>query len=737
MKIDDNYWLNKSELKKIQPFTMLSNKVLGIKNSLANTSKSVLDFPKNTVAPTLSTDPQTFPLNTTPISEGPRTISLATNELKILLEQLALVAPNEAKLTLDASGDWLLDLPENKQTNLSLLMRHANLSHLALSDDIINQLAKFVPILNDAIYVLNNIPTENVFAHLPSSLVSAIRFYTSSEYTRFNAFWRGEPDETISDHQKNIQDQGLQLFLIGVFINTAIDRIPNLLSTHEECRDMMLPTELTLHRSEHLNQNEQVRLRRGLQAITPLMSTSYKGRPNLKITNASNYTVSVESISVFTHAEAEVLLSNHSVVEWGAIVNGKRTGKIVNTPDIDVASRYPVAKALSSAYRNHYSKQYNEVDDDGDTITINGIRIPRPVHALAHITECLVVLPSSIALFAEHAISDEMRAYCKNMSDQEFEFLSILVVYKNTGRESEVSFTSPKYDDYKNASAENFVKYAKQYTTYTDAQIAEGRELIRERGNPNYKSNDPIMQFRVRILNINHDLDLRRLFSEYTTDSALNQHLPLLQDTDAMRADFKRVKAFAAACIEAMGEMGMATDRQYHPPFHIFSTRVGVADELLNHRPAGIPSEEGTKLFVQVIRSFSNTTGLRPSVALENVGKQANLLMKEVDIILNEPFSSELYILKSKDDSMFDSQIQKNEPYSPIDNTIKNKYYAPEFFKPNPTISLAEYGKVLKSLFILNNSDLGSPYMWILFSQMFPVQKQLTYPDAPKLLTYK
>ncbi len=566
---------------------------------------------------TSSTSTSTLPLSqgSMLIHSGPRMRNQATWEMQDLLEKLILIAPNNVKVTLDASGDWLISMPNQEPTNLSLLMRHANLSHLVLSDTLINALAKLTPILDNAQYILDNLPAENVFSYLPKPLVAAIRFYTSMGYVRFNEFWRGEPDVDLKDHAKSIGDDALQLFLIGVFCNIAIARIPHLLSIHEDCQDMMLPTEFTLQRKEQLNQNEQVRLRRGLQGFGPLLSMSYKDRPTLEITNPSRYTVSVESISIFNDKdEAEILLTDNVTVEWGAIVNGKRTGQMVNTPDIDVAWRFPVAKALSIAFRNHYSKRYGEASSANDSQTVNGVLIHRPVHALAHITECLLFLPASIALFAEHALSAEMRLYCQTMSNEEFEFLSTLVVYKNTGRESEVSFRDPKYNLYKNASAENFVKYAKQYTSLTDAQIAQGRELIRERGNPNYTSDDPIMLARIQILNINHDLDLWRLFSDGVTESALILHLPLFVDNAKMRADFKLVKEFAVACITAMGEMGTTYTRNYRAPFHIFSTRVGIADELLQHCPRGIPSSEETKLFVQVIQSFTNSTSAKTAL---------------------------------------------------------------------------------------------------------------------------
>ena len=607
----------------------------------------LLEFSSTSVSTSESTPvlPRSFnPDDFTTWQQGPREKNLATQQLEVLLQKLAATQVGNASMKRVSGGDWYLCLRDTnnqvEETNVSVLLRHATFLHVRLTR-------------NEQLGLISHYPAwpkhqpkdaaikDTVYTKMKPYQRAALYIYTQKYYKEIHAFFRG-------NYANPYYDLGpLACLVVWAVMDQAKKKIPRLVSKFPEFQKDLITGDL--HRHEIFQAAEIEHHRRGVVSTGHILSLSISplGREQLQITGDIPWTVSMAPVSAY-EPEKEVQVDGQLHCVAGP--NGKTVARFVNSPDHDKPSRLVSATAMSFVYQHHLSKTYKDVPE---ATTIDGVVIERPYHNITMTGSTLCYLLPVVDLLIKHANSVEVTSTLRNLTNDDLEFLRLLIIFDVSGRESEVSFsTNPELARlYRIASGNNFATYAQRETQYSAEQIALGRELIIQRTVPGCELiNHPYWL----VISMIHVLDLVRCWDNTKYQKTLDEYRVYLSADQTADKDWQALIEFAEVCVEgfdnhrtARGKFGRGS------VFKLFSTWVNGVDQIVGEAPAHIPTPGDCKRIRDIFASLATQAShvashSAPASSSSNAGQQNS---DDLYKTLKDQFKSEKEFLHNFDQS--------------------------------------------------------------------------------------
>jgi ankyrin repeat protein len=462
------------------------------------------------------------------LAMGPLNKSEQTKLIEALLEQLSQKDIFENTVITYRDNQYFLTAPSQNEINLSVLIENANLSHLTLSNELIEKIGER---LQEVLKFWNVAKGKNAIINLlPPSERAPIYEYVGYAYRNINAFFRSEPlghDHIMNDSNKQYINHAN--FLIGCLLNNAVNKIPGLAEEHStgllsdeikklSCertfldRKEMLPTEVLARRTANpmVNINAVMSFsifEKGSQLI------NRKKNIHTKLDNGRGFNINTD--------EGEILYPHGSQFITKKVRDDYFVSTQVCSPTLE-RNHYWSKIALNYAWDNHLSKPYQEATNK---LTFDNTNVYRPNHSLPHTFRVMLLTGYVANYFAHFAQDDEFKAFCQSLSDNEMEWLRIGAAFSVTGRESEISPAEnpEKYGIYRRASADNFKQFVKIVKPSGADTIAETMaDVMHYMGHPDYETminqhSDEVERkrrnFFNRILSVAHKIDLVRCYN--------------------------------------------------------------------------------------------------------------------------------------------------------------------------------------------------------------------------------
>lgn len=168
-------------------------------------------------------------------------------------------------------------------------------------------------------------------------------------------------------------------------------------------------------------------------------------------------------------------------------------------------------------YEHHLKYRFTETHlcNTDAYLDVDGGRIERPNHGLAHTQRVTAFLQPVIDYLAEFAKDPKFRDFCKTLSSKLMEQLELASLFYVTGRESEASITSDKgtYHRYKIAAYKNFKDRAKKKGMNKE-EIQKFKNILlgAQQLYDNFGKASNEEQFLFNIITVAHRIDLFRCY---------------------------------------------------------------------------------------------------------------------------------------------------------------------------------------------------------------------------------
>lgn len=597
------------------------------------------------------------------LTQGPLNKSLATYGLEELLRNITTAKSEDILIRYDVTHGYILQIGSASEIYINHLLNQANFNHIDLSYDLVQAIGgcirKISPVFDEESLIHNGLEKKLPEAAQKALLC----YFGEWRYKNMNRLFRALPlIENIMYNWVTPIDGNANLlvhFLCGVLVNWAAKEVQLILAHSEERyllekvikgldSDMqqfkadndyfekqltlsvqkgilteeqstqlkplfsrlndLFPEYDLLDRGELLDESEELAstARRGANPIITPSVTSVSARKEgvelfhrngavrIKFENTNSYRLVLQGVGF----EREVLFPHGLSLIYTPNSTGGFFAKEVNSPGIIPTGSYWGATALSHAYHHHLQKIYA---DEACKVTVNNKIINRPNHGLAHTHRVMTFIKVIIDYFAHHAKEVQFRLFCIYISETEQDWLMVAAAFLVTGRESEIAVTEnlQRYNEFKQASQENFTKFLKTHPPkQEDAAMQQRMEhIVRHIGNPAYendfKGNPAInthdneleqkhRNFLHRIITTAHNLDLPRCYSPNEVDQAMASCRQFSMDTLGQQADYQRMLTYAIDLIKVHGD-ALRTDialdgtlipafQNYRAPFDRVST---------------------------------------------------------------------------------------------------------------------------------------------------------------------
>lgn len=480
----------------------------------------------------------------------PALYSLIQVRLKMILLEYGPMNKNEATLKLEklihylATREGGLGIKKNaheeyevqvfdkttnayQESNLTLLLRHANLSHLVYEEalsDTINGLGTALKDLIEKHGFPADIPVgSGAPSYLPEAIRQAIFLYSDSFYKNANRLFRGEALELDFEEKDTV----LFSFLLGILVTYGINTLPGLLHqphvlskekailqklrengyltdgkqmTQQEFKKLLMEPAL----KPLLSEEERGLLENAFLQLKPLLMENklYRGEEGLSsnVITARTYRISklqaltstsYRNLTSFVVGTNKTLTFFKSAPPYPTINSlsmmqsqqDEEEEEVIIPPGIQlltvpkgaafeasiVASPsvdvedYWFEHALGYCTTYHLSQPYREEDE---FIRINNEVIYRPNHGLLHTLRVATYIPLVMDYFARHANDPGFKLFCQRSRHTRMErYLKLAAVFSISGRESECSASSDRerYIRYRKASKQHFLQYVSCY----------------------------------------------------------------------------------------------------------------------------------------------------------------------------------------------------------------------------------------------------------------------------------
>ena len=502
------------------------------------------------------------------IDEGPLNKSISTYKVTKLLDDIANAPIENILFFYDEIEGYIIQLlPDSLKINLTLLLKDANLSHLTLSQELIERLGeKMDAITQDGKF---NQTESALLNALPQASQRAIQYYTAEKYQNINRLFRGvAPDKStnyvwLQPYDMYEKQNLLIYFICGALVNDAANKLQVLASTDERFQSF-LPTHPILSRKESLSQEIINRRRAAPYQVTPSI-TSFSASDDGFMSGSSNVVTKMDAANlrypIVNPTETEILIPHGETLVYAPRGNTTFFASIVRSPSLEQAGRYFSHQALLYAFKHHLKNSYSAGED---AISIADKTIQRPNHGLAHTFRVMKNIDNLVSYFAHHAEEEAFRSFCQTISEEGLECLRIAAAFSVTGRESEISAKNdlPLYKQYRESSEQYFRAFLEknQPTVFCkEGMVEKFAHLVRYMGDPNYETLAEKFKekdhqcYLHRILNIAHKLDLVRCYNPTEFKVALAPCVSLSRESDAQHFDFQQIIRYNIQLIKAHG----------------------------------------------------------------------------------------------------------------------------------------------------------------------------------------
>lgn len=550
---------------------------------------------------------------------GPLEKNDLTTQIEFLLEKIVNldIYPHDL-IYFNSQKHYILALPGQNEINLSLIIKHANLSQLVLKTELIEKIEKILR----QFYPNETYDEDNpIVKLLPPIQQLTIGFYAHSFYKNINKFLRSSPLK--SDSAPYTAHKEVICFLLNCLLHDAINKLRAL-------PDRLLKEKILVNRiaaryqvwiSDYVQkpetfidllkqaendtvispqEHEQIHTF-GINPILSLYKTKFplirgeKLKPqHIQGRLANPYTLpALTSFSAHTHGcanflghgqtctivenpphhyiintlEAEILLpQGEQVITLQG--PGYFISRIVRTPLLE-KNDYWSELALTYAHTHHLTQDYK---DQPDSIFINNINIPRPNHNSPPTYRGMLTIELIVSYFSYYAKDIAFRDFCTSLSKHNIEWLKSAAAFRFAGRESETSTSTnlEQYESYKESSTNHFALFVYNNNRQHEAISYTMAHIIRYMGNPQYetecsvhvspdKKND--YHFFHRILNMAHKLDLARCFTANAYRKEIDYCKDLSISSSAQNHALCQIIQYNIALIKAHGQ-GLLCDIQ-------------------------------------------------------------------------------------------------------------------------------------------------------------------------------
>ena len=546
------------------------------------------------------------------ISHGPLNKSYATHRVEQLLNSISDSFLDEIYCSYEPTGNYYI-----QSVDLTLLLRHSNLSHLELSDctiiglDILLTQTLGGDMVSKIEKNINSIQASSSVSWLPQPLRKALYLYSSNDYfMELNRMFRGEDQLPETVVTKN---SILCWFIIGSLATVALNRLPSILyDDHILTREKAIIKKIFSHydssevlshecyagivynalKANIIDQHEFDSVIHIYFEIAPLINSkrqliryernidttisnhrcerTYK---TLALTSTSCITKvamkqmlycytffnnapnlpTIASVSFKPEEQEIILVPGTQILYKPTDIDNEFSASIIMTPDSNILN-YWVEHALAHAYKNHLINSYKDINSED---IYDDISVARPNHGLPH-TYCVIKLIRPVMNYFRYFAKDErFREFCEQLIMNDTHIIEIAAAFSVTGRESELSYHDDKtrYLAYRHASADNLKNYLLHYIQ-SPAKKHQKKlvDAVREMGNMDYLPPDNERRFIQIILSLAHNLDLPRCCAPGRSQESISSFDQYVETSDHQHNALFELCCYANKMIEKRGD---------------------------------------------------------------------------------------------------------------------------------------------------------------------------------------
>jgi hypothetical protein len=221
--------------------------------------------------------------------------------------------------------------------------------------------------------------------------------------------------------------------------------------------------------------------------------------------------------------------------------------------------------AIHYVYAKHLCKPYARAKEDkylhDEKVKFEDkIIIYRPNHGLAHTVRGAFYVPYILDYYANHAVDDQFKNYCKTLTRDELIKIQKALLFVVSGRESDLGFSdNPSiYMGYRKRCGEQFVEFAKQ-DGWSEKDIKKFHNLVVYYGDPHYTDkypdNSQNTHYISHIMKLAHNIDLLRCYDplQFQRD-VIQENSELVEKTPAQAEFLKQLVLLAQHSLDVTGD---------------------------------------------------------------------------------------------------------------------------------------------------------------------------------------
>lgn len=480
-----------------------------------------------------NTKSQSNSLTQGPLNKKQSTLSIE-NLLQYLTDIILNVESNKTVEVYFSSLEHYMLVIKNRdvkeEIDLTLLLRNANLTHLTLSDELINNIGTVIQQLIGQLWNQTDcfgnysslLDSDNTTEAMQANVVrrKVLGIYNSGySVTHINRLFLSETikNDKIYMLATDPTQDALASFLLGCIVSDSVNKLYN-----EDAIQKNPNQQLTRYLT--LTPRQAKALSASRYASFPANAScsfhrggcgQYDSKDSTTITIPNPPYYNKEAIKPHI-AEAILPHGESGIVEQ--VTDRHFMWTIARSPSLDPSDHYRSEQALTYAFNHHLKHSYK---GEESFIIINEQRIERPNHAMPHTYEVMSLIKPVINYFGAYAKDEAFKTFCQDITAEKIEWLLVDAAFSVTGRESEWGFSDNKeaYLRYRAASRDNFIAFAKRTApegTSADV-IQQFADIVWHMGDPEYVTIGPNTPqeckanvYYQRILNLAHNINLMR-----------------------------------------------------------------------------------------------------------------------------------------------------------------------------------------------------------------------------------
>ena len=331
-------------------------------------------------------------------SDGPLPKNIPT-VIILYIAQCCLFNPQSVNFEIDSNLDEIVvTLPNSIQYNLSLILRHADLTQLQLTDDLLQKYMTFLS--KEAINTPNyrTINPEGVLCKLHPASISAINIYTTPFYRVINPLCRGQVPEEIKNLASSTRNRLImEALYVTLFSTHGLSALHELQLNNQHYQSIYS----YLHRKIQKKPTIGFFFREQANLSTSIAlegSDHFKYREKKVIVKKNHKYLCISIISQAPY-EQEVIFPCGTIFLYSPVSkdNIVFSAREARTPEIldPQGHQALTGDALRYAYINYLNKHY----------PVQTTLLPRPNHGIVHTIRTLSYVDMVLNYFMHHAKS--------------------------------------------------------------------------------------------------------------------------------------------------------------------------------------------------------------------------------------------------------------------------------------------------------------------------------------------